>query len=245
MDWADGNVIAAWPGCSPAAADEPASTGAVAWDVCPVWLRDLRLPVAGIAACWLSCRTRGCRLGAHAASSESFNELFGQVAGVFSNAAVRRHRRAYVLGLLSHTERKNSWSLAEFAGAGAAGCAAGRYIPPRQRPDLGVQQRLVLTVLTRVIYRAMDTGSSGRVRPGRAAPGRRWCSAVPCRGSSRCYGVLLIHGSVSLTTRPRQPEGWPHASPFPGASAAAVPVLDPVRIDAGSWRAGGVRAGCA
>jgi len=29
---------------------------------------------------------------------------------------VRRHGRAYLLGLLSHTERKNSWSLAEFAG---------------------------------------------------------------------------------------------------------------------------------
>jgi SRSO17 transposase len=53
---------------------------------------------------------------AHAAWSESFNELFAQVAGVFSNAAVRRHGRAYVLGLLSHTERKNSWWLAEFAG---------------------------------------------------------------------------------------------------------------------------------
>ena len=52
----------------------------------------------------------------HAAWSESFNELFAQVAGVFSNAAVRRHGRAYVLGLLSQTERKNSWWLAEFAG---------------------------------------------------------------------------------------------------------------------------------
>jgi SRSO17 transposase len=30
--------------------------------------------------------------------------------------AVRRHGRAYLLGLLSQTERKNSWSLAEFAG---------------------------------------------------------------------------------------------------------------------------------
>ena len=29
---------------------------------------------------------------------------------------MRRHGRAYLLGLLSHTERKNSWSLAEFAG---------------------------------------------------------------------------------------------------------------------------------
>ena len=52
----------------------------------------------------------------HAAWSESFNEMFAQAAGVFSNAAVRRHGRAYLLGLLSHTERKNSWWLAEFAG---------------------------------------------------------------------------------------------------------------------------------
>jgi len=53
---------------------------------------------------------------AHAAWSESFNELFAQVAGAFGNAAVRRHGRAYLLGLLSHAERKNGWTLAEFAG---------------------------------------------------------------------------------------------------------------------------------
>jgi SRSO17 transposase len=53
---------------------------------------------------------------AQAAWSESFNEMFTQVAGVFPNAKVRRHGRAYVLGLLSQTERKNSWWLAEFAG---------------------------------------------------------------------------------------------------------------------------------
>ena len=52
----------------------------------------------------------------HAAWSESFNEMFVQVAGVFSNARVRRHGRAYLLGLLSQAERKNSWQLAEFAG---------------------------------------------------------------------------------------------------------------------------------
>jgi SRSO17 transposase len=51
-----------------------------------------------------------------AAWSESFNEMFVQFAGVFSNARVRRHGRAYLLGLLSHAERKNSWQLAEFAG---------------------------------------------------------------------------------------------------------------------------------
>jgi SRSO17 transposase len=42
--------------------------------------------------------------------------MFMQVAGSFSNARVRRHGRAYVLGLLSQAERKNSWQLAEFAG---------------------------------------------------------------------------------------------------------------------------------
>jgi len=52
----------------------------------------------------------------HAAWSESFSEMFALVAGDFGNAAVRRHGRAYLLGLLSRTERKNSWSLAEFAG---------------------------------------------------------------------------------------------------------------------------------
>jgi SRSO17 transposase len=53
---------------------------------------------------------------AHAAWSESFNELFAGVAGDFSNAKVRRHGRAYLLGLLSQAERKTSWQLAEFAG---------------------------------------------------------------------------------------------------------------------------------
>ena len=52
----------------------------------------------------------------HAAWSESFNEMFMQVGGVFSNARVRRHGRAYLLGLLMRAERKNSWQLAEFAG---------------------------------------------------------------------------------------------------------------------------------
>jgi SRSO17 transposase len=60
--------------------------------------------------------TRVQAADAHVAWSESFNELFAQVAGVFSNAAVRRHGRAYLLGLLPQAERKTSWQLAEFAG---------------------------------------------------------------------------------------------------------------------------------
>ena len=38
------------------------------------------------------------------------------MAGEFENAGSRKRARAYVLGLLSHTERKNGWTLAEFAG---------------------------------------------------------------------------------------------------------------------------------
>jgi SRSO17 transposase len=53
---------------------------------------------------------------AHAAWSERFNEMFAEVAGKFENAGSRKRARAYVLGLLSHAERKNGWTLAEFAG---------------------------------------------------------------------------------------------------------------------------------
>jgi len=60
--------------------------------------------------------TRSRAADAHAAWSERFNELFAQVAGDFPNARVRRHGRAYLLGLLSQAERKTSWQLAEFAG---------------------------------------------------------------------------------------------------------------------------------
>jgi SRSO17 transposase len=52
----------------------------------------------------------------HAAWSERFNEMFAGVAGEFENGLSRRRARAYLLGLLSRTERKNSWTLAEFAG---------------------------------------------------------------------------------------------------------------------------------
>jgi hypothetical protein len=42
-------------------------------------------------------------------------ELFGRVAGCFPNDQPRAQARAYVLGLLSRTERKNGWTLAEFS----------------------------------------------------------------------------------------------------------------------------------
>ena len=52
----------------------------------------------------------------HAAWIEPFNEMFALVAGVFAEAPSRRRARAYLLGLLSQAERKNGWTIAEFAG---------------------------------------------------------------------------------------------------------------------------------
>src|SRR5260221_12347145 len=51
-----------------------------------------------------------------AAWSEAFSELFALVAGEFAQAPSRRRAGGCLLGLLSHSERKNGWTIAEFAG---------------------------------------------------------------------------------------------------------------------------------
>src|SRR5919204_1750932 len=84
------------------------------------WLRELGLAV-GHGWCMLGVvdEARVAAGDGHAAWSESFNELFMHAAGVFSNARVRRHGRAYLLGLLSQSERRNSWQRGQ------------RFAPPR------------------------------------------------------------------------------------------------------------------
>lgn len=52
----------------------------------------------------------------HAAWSESFNEMFAQVAGGVRLRGGAQARAGVRAGLLLHMERKNSWWLAEFAG---------------------------------------------------------------------------------------------------------------------------------
>ena len=51
--------------------------------------------------------------------AEAFNEMFALVAGEFAQAQSRWRARGYLLGLLSQAERKNGWSIAEFAGDGS------------------------------------------------------------------------------------------------------------------------------
>jgi hypothetical protein len=42
--------------------------------------------------------------------------MFALIAGEFLQAPSRRRARSYLLGLLSQAERKNGWTIAEFAG---------------------------------------------------------------------------------------------------------------------------------
>ena len=51
-----------------------------------------------------------------AAWRAGFDEVFARIAGRFAQACSRKRARAYLLGLLSRAERKNGWTIAEFAG---------------------------------------------------------------------------------------------------------------------------------
>ncbi len=51
-----------------------------------------------------------------AAWRAGFDDVFAVVAGRFAQACSRKRARAYLLGLLSRCERKNGWTIAEFAG---------------------------------------------------------------------------------------------------------------------------------
>ena len=53
-----------------------------------------------------------------AAWRSGFDEVFARIAGRFAQACSRKRARAYLLGLLSRTERKNGWTIAELAGDG-------------------------------------------------------------------------------------------------------------------------------
>jgi SRSO17 transposase len=51
-----------------------------------------------------------------AAWRAGFDDVFARIAGRFAQACSRKRARAYLLGLLSRSERKNGWTIAEFAG---------------------------------------------------------------------------------------------------------------------------------
>src|SRR5262245_49401302 len=56
---------------------------------------------------------------AMAAWTEDFSALVARIGPRFARSEARRHAADYLRGLLSHTERKNGWQLAETAGDAA------------------------------------------------------------------------------------------------------------------------------
>ena len=127
--------------------------------------------------------------------AESFSEMFAGVAGEFAQAQSRWRARSYLLGLLSQAERKNGWTIAEFAGD--------------RSPD-GMQRLLnfyawdadaVRDAVTRyVVARAGDAGGvvvadeSGFLKKGRRSAGvQRQYTGTAGRIENSQVGVFLAY----------------------------------------------------
>ena len=127
--------------------------------------------------------------------AESFDEMFALVAGEFAQAQSRWRARSYLLGLLSQAERKNGWTIAEFAGD--------------RSPD-GMQRLLnfyawdadaVRDAVTRyVVARAGDAGGvlvadeSGFLKKGRRSAGvQRQYTGTAGRIENSQVGVFLAY----------------------------------------------------
>ena len=158
---------------------------------------------------------RVAAVDAHAAWSESFNELFAQVAGEFANVAVRRHGRAYLLGLLSQAERKNGWTLAEFAGdAGPSGLQ--RLLNYSPWDEDGCRDALRRYVVRHLGDRAgvLAVDETGFLKKGRMSAGvARMYTGTAGRVENCQVGVFLAYaapdGSRALVDRELYlPEKW-------------------------------------
>ena len=146
---------------------------------------------------------------------EAFAELFAMVAGEFAQAPSRHRARGYLLGLLSHSERKNGWTIAEFAGdAGPEGMqrllnfyawdegkvrdALGRYVVAAFGDPAGV----------------LVADETGFLKKGRRSAGvQRQYSGTAGRVENCQLGVFLAYaardGSRALIDRELYlPESW-------------------------------------
>jgi SRSO17 transposase len=154
-------------------------------------------------------------LTAPAAGPEAFAELFAVVAGEFSQAPSRRRARGYLLGLLSHSERKNGWTIAEFAGD------AGPQGMQRLLNFYAWDEDAVRDALRRHVVRALgDPGGvlvadeTGFLKKGRMSAGvQRQYSGTAGRVENCQLGVFLGYaapdGSRALTDRELYlPESW-------------------------------------
>jgi len=147
--------------------------------------------------------------------SEAFAELFAMVAGEFTQAPSRRRARGYLLGLLSHSERKNGWTIAEFAGD------AGPEGMQRLLNFYAWDEDAVRDALRRYVVTAFgDPGGvlvadeTGFLKKGRRSAGvQRQYSGTAGRVENCQLGVFLAYaapgGSRALIDRELYlPESW-------------------------------------
>jgi SRSO17 transposase len=146
---------------------------------------------------------------------EAFAELFAMVAGEFAQAPSRRRARGYLLGLLSHSERKNGWTIAEFAGD------AGPVGMQRLLNFYAWDEDRVRDAVRRYVVRAFgDRGGvlvadeTGFLKKGRLSAGvQRQYSGTAGRVENCQLGVFLAYaapdGSRALIDRELYlPESW-------------------------------------
>lgn len=147
--------------------------------------------------------------------TEAFNEMFALIAGEFAQAQSRWRARGYLLGLLSQSERKNGWTIAEFAGEATPG---------------GMQRLLnfyswdadaVRDALARYVVRALGhpagvlvADETGFLKKGRKSAGvARQYTGTAGRVENAQVGVFLAYaapdGSRALIDRELYlPEKW-------------------------------------
>jgi len=147
--------------------------------------------------------------------SEAFSELFALVAGEFAQAPSRRRARGYLLGLLSHSERKNGWTIAEFAGdAGPVGMQ--RLLNFYAWDEGKVRDALRRYVVSRIGDPAgvLVADETGFLKKGRMSAGvQRQYSGTAGRVENCQLGVFLAYaapgGSRALIDRELYlPESW-------------------------------------
>ena len=146
---------------------------------------------------------------------EAFAELFALVAGEFAQAPSRRRARGYLLGLLSHSERKNGWTIAEFAGD------AGPEGMQRLLNFYAWDQDAVRDALRQYVVKAfgdpagvLAADETGFLKKGRMSAGvQRQYSGTAGRVENCQLGVFLAYaapgGSRALIDRELYlPESW-------------------------------------
>src|SRR5256884_571055 len=147
---------------------------------------------------------------------EAFAELFALVAGEFAQAPSRRRARGYLLGLLSHSERKNGWTIAEFAGD------AGPEGMQRLLNFYAWDEDAVRDALRRYVVKAfgdpagvLAADETGFPKKGRMSAGvQRQYSGTAGRVENCPLGVVLAYSAPGWTPAliDRElylPESWP------------------------------------